>query len=233
MKKVLMLIPVLLGLSSFGWAGACGISMLSAYDVAGFSCTIGDKTFSGFTYSPTSILTNPIPDTAVRVVPIGTPGNPGFMFTAPWSVISNQAQDSFIGFNIVVNPGGHAIIDASLNQLGSGFSGTGSASVGETLCLGDTFADGCLHGLEMVLHTEYDANKKKLSDLINFAPVKLIGVVKDLSVVGGPSGSAQASGLQNQFSEQQGTVPEPASLILFGSGLLTLGGFVRRRRASK
>jgi hypothetical protein len=70
MKKSLMMITVLLGLSSFGWAGACGVSTMSMYDTPGFSCTIGDKTFYGFTYSAASVLTNPIPDTAVAVVPI-------------------------------------------------------------------------------------------------------------------------------------------------------------------
>src|ERR1700682_3105601 len=239
MKKILMLITVLLGLSPFGWAGACGVSTVNVYDTPGFSCTIGDKTFSGFTYSATSVLTNKISDTAVAVVPITTPGDPGFLFTAAWNVSQQQAQNSFIGFNIAVHPGGHSIIDASLGQLGSGFSGTGIASVGETLCLGDTFADGCLHGVVASLNAENDASNVKLSDSINFAPVTLIGVTQDLSVVGGPSGSARLSGLQEQFFSKQGTAPEPAttpepaSLILFSSGLLTLGGFVRRRQASK
>jgi len=234
MKKVLMLITALLGLSSFGWAGACSVASLKVYDTAGFSCTIGDKTFSHFTYSGTSALTSAISDTTVAVVPNAAPGNPGFMFTAPWNVNQNEAQDSFIGFNVAVNPGGHSIIGASLGQLGSGFSGTGIASVDETLCLGDTFADGCLHGVIAQLNTENDGISHKMTDFINFAPVTLIGVTKDLSVVGGPSGVARLSGLAEQFSEgAAGTVPEPASLILFGSGLLALGGFVRRRQDSK
>jgi hypothetical protein len=239
MKKVLMLITVLLGLSPFGWAGACGVSTVNVYDTPGFSCTIGDKTFSGFTYSATSVLTNKISDTAVAVVPITTPGDPGFLFTAPWNVSQQQGQNSFIGFNVAVHPGGRSIGDASLGQLGSGFSGTGIASVGETLCLGDTFADGCLHGVVASLNAENDASKVKLSDSINFAPVTLIGVTQDLSVVGGPSGSARLGGLQEQFFSKQGirseptTTPEPASLILFASGLLALGGVVRRRQASK
>ena len=106
-------------------------------------------------------------------------------------------------------------------------------------CLGDTFADGCLHGVVASLNAENDASKVKLSDSINFAPVTLIGVTQDLSVVGGPSGSARLGGLQEQFFSKQGirseptTTPEPASLILFASGLLALGGVVRRRQASK
>jgi hypothetical protein len=233
MKKVLMLITVLLGLSSFGWAGACGPSTLSIYDTPGFSCTIGDKTFSHFTYSGTSALTNAISATTVRVVPNATLGASGFMFIAPWSIFQNEAQDSFIGFNVTVHPGGHSIIGASLGQWGSGSSGTGIASIDETLCLGDTFADGCAHGLALSLNTEHDAISHKMTGFINFAPVTVIGVTKDLSVVGGPSGVARLSGLQERFFETPGTVPEPASLILFGSGLLALGGFVRRRQDSK
>ena len=51
MKKLLLLIPLVLGVSSSAWAAACASDALSVYEGAGFSCTIGDLVFSNFTSS--------------------------------------------------------------------------------------------------------------------------------------------------------------------------------------
>ena len=227
MKKLSLLLCVLLGTSAIAMASvACPVSTYDNY-LGGFSCTIDDKTFSNFSYaSSASGGAALIPPSGVAVVPITTPHNPGFLFTSGFGVISNQTQDEFFGFTVRVNSGGNAIDDITLLQLGSGFTGTGSASIAETVCLGDTFADGCLHGTIASLLTVDNSTLVKLSDHITFAPVRVIDVVKDLELFGGPSGSAFVSGVENQFSE----VPEPSTLLMLGTGIVGLTGILRRKQ---
>src|ERR1017187_8909384 len=229
MKKLSLLLCVLLGTSAIAMASiACPVSTYDNYLVSGFSCTNGDKTFFNWSYtSSASGGAALIPPNGVAVTPITTPNNPGFLFSSGFGVISNQIQDEFFDFTVRVNLGGHAIDDITLLQLGSGFTGTGSASVAETVCLGDTFADGCLHGTVASLLTVDNSTLVKLSDHITFAPVLVVDVVKDLELFGGPSGSAFVSGVENQFSEV--VTPEPSTLILLGTGALGLAGILRRK----
>src|ERR1022692_3141588 len=228
MKNLPLLLCVLLGTSVMAMAGiACPVSTYDNYLVSGFSSTNGDKTFFNWSYtSSASGGAALIPPSGVAVTPITTPNNPGFLFSSGFGVISNQIQDEFVDFTVRVNLGGHAIDDITLLQLGSGFTGTGSASVAETVCLGDTFADGCLHGTIATLSTVDNSTLVKLSDLITFAPVRVIDVVKDLELFGGPNGSAFVSGVENQFSE----VPEPSTLLMLGTGIVGLTVILRRKQ---
>jgi hypothetical protein len=207
---------------------ACPVSTYDNYLVSGFSCTIDDKTFSNWTYaSSASGGAAKIPPSGVAVVPVTTLHNPGFLFSSGFGVISNQIQDEIFGFTVRVNTGGNAIDDITLLQLGSGFTGTGSASIAETVCLGDTFADGCLHGKTRTLLTVDNNTQVTLIDHITFAPVLVVDVVKDLELFGGPSGSAFVSGVENQFSE---VAPEPSSLLMLGTGIVGLAGILRRKQ---
>jgi hypothetical protein len=205
---------------------------VSTYDnqlVSGFRCLNGDKTFFNWSYaSNASGGAALIPASGVAVTPITTPNNPGFLFSSGFGVISNQTQDESFGFTVLVNQGGHPIDDISLLQLGSGFTGTGSATIAETVCLGDTFADGCLHGTIASLSTVDNSTLVKLSDYITFAPVLEVDVVKDLELFGGPNGSAFVSGVENQFSEV--VTPEPSSLPMLGTGIVGLACILRRKQ---
>jgi hypothetical protein len=210
-------------LSAFG--AACPTATYDNYLGAQFSCGIDDKTFSNFSYSTAG--SNQLPASSITVNPLNVPFNPGFLFNAPWGVQAGQTQDSLIGFTVNVNPGGNLINDLSLFMFGAGIVGTGQVSVAETYCAGDTFADLCAHGTEGTLLTILNSSTSKLVDSVNFAnPVSVVDVVKDVTLLGGANGSAAvASGVQNQFSE----VPEPGSLMLFGSGIVCLADVLRRR----
>jgi hypothetical protein len=226
LRVVLCLMCVLLGTSAIAVAGPCPATTYDNYLASGYSCTIDDKTFSDFTYLGTgSGGAIPVPASSIEVSPLNTPGNPGFLFGSGWAATSNQTQDSSIDFTVTVNPGGGAISDLTLLMLGSGFTGTGSASISETVCLGDTFADGCQHGVVENLETFNNSNLVKLSDHITFSPVDEVDVFKNIDVFGGPDGNATISGAENQFSE----VPESSSLMLLGSGILGLAGVLRRK----
>jgi hypothetical protein len=222
MKTVALCLLVVLacGLSAFG--SDCIVNTYDNY--VGTSCGIGDKTFSNFGYSTAG--TNQLPASSITVNPITTQYNPGFLFNAPWGVQAGQTQDSLISFTVNVNPGGNDINDLSLYMLGAGVLGTGQVSVAETYCAGDTFADLCAHGTEGTLLTILNSGTSILHASASFGPVSVVDVVKDIELLGGSNGSAAlVSGVGNQFSE----VPEPGSLVLFGSGIVGLAGMIRRR----
>jgi len=214
-----LLVVLACGLSAFG--SDCIVTSYDKY--VGTSCGIDDKTFSNFSYSTAG--SNPLPASSITVNPINTPFNPGFLFNAPWGVQAGQTQDSLIGFTVNVNPGGNLINDLSLYMLGAGILGTGQVSVAETYCAGDTFADLCAHGTEGSLLTILNSGTSILTAHATFGPVSVVDVVKDITLLGGSDGSAAlVSGVGNQFSE----VPEPGSLVLFGSGIVGLAGMLRR-----
>jgi hypothetical protein len=214
-----LLVVLACGLSAFG--SDCIVASYNTY--VGTSCGIDDKTFSNFTYSTSG--TNPLPASSITVNPINTPLNPGFLFNAPWGAQAGETQGSLIGFTVNVNPGGNLINDLSLYMFGAGVLGTGQVSVTETYCAGDTFADLCAHGTEGTLLTILNSGTSILHASASFGPVSVVDVMKDIELVGGSNGSAAlVSGVQNQFSE----VPEPGSLVLFGSGIVGLAGVLRR-----
>ena len=98
---------------------------------------VEDKIFSDFDFSSaaqggaTSIIAS-----GVNVVPILAVGNPGLQFQANWSAGSGQVSDSAIGFTVTVAGGAALIEDASLVQLAGSVLGTGTANVGEGVCVG-------------------------------------------------------------------------------------------------
>jgi PEP-CTERM motif len=224
MKKTLLLLTWLLATSSLGWANTCGMDTLAGYTASGFSCTIGDKTFSGFgyTFSASGGAIAP-PAAGIDVIPctsaspfcaVFPAGEEGFVFTSAWGVSSGQTEDSAIMYTVTSTK---SVIDAFLFAGGLGASGTGTASVAETFIpnVGSLFV----------------SNGTAPTDVITFGPVKSLIVFKGIQLSGGTSGTAAISVVANGFSQSSVLVaPEPASLVLFGSGLLALGGYSRRRQ---
>ena len=222
MKTTAFALFVVLASASFAFGSDCITNTYDQY--IGTSCGIDDKTFSNFSYSTAG--TNPLPASSITVNPITTKFNPGFLFNAPWGVQAGQTQDSLIGFTVRVNDNSNDLIDdLSLYMFGAGVVGSGQVSVAETYCAGDTFANLCAHGTEGTLLTILNGSTSILHASVSFGPVRVVDVVKDITLLGGANGSAAlVSGVQNQFSE----VPEPGSIMLFGSGIGCLAGALRR-----
>jgi len=231
MKTLTLAVLVVLASVTTVFADVCPSTTLDKYLGSGFSCGINDKTFFEFNYASSS---NPggysIPAAGVSVTPITTQGNPGFLFSAPWSVSNNSgilAQDSLIGYTVTVNDGGAPITDLTLAMVGFDAIGTGEITIDETYCLGGILPT-CSGGTEGTLVLNYTSKGGPSSVSVSFPGVTEISVAKDILLTSGTDGQAAVSGVYNQFSEG-GTTPEPASIVLFGTGVLGMAGVLRRK----
>jgi hypothetical protein len=227
-SQVLLLFGCMILLAGVGFAGVCSTTTYDNYLGSGFSCGIDDKTFSNFQYSGTS---NPpgygVPAAGITVTPITTAGNAGFQFSADWFASTSSGileQNSLIQYTGNVNQNGNPITELSLSIGGVNWTGTGAVLVNETACLGAVFP-ACSGGQILTLSVFDSSVGSKLFDSAGFAGVSEIDIQEEITVQAGTNGSARLSLVTNQFSE----TPEPASLVLFGSGVLGLGALLRRR----
>ncbi len=231
--SALLVIGCVTLMSGIGFASACPSGTLADYIGQGFSCTIGDKTFNNWFYSGTANPPNfALPPGSIGVNPQTQLGNPGFRFSAPWDVSTDNgvlSMDSNISYGVTVNPGGALITDVSVAIGGFSFEGTGSVEVDETLCVGALFAaNGSCSASLKTLKVFTDAGGTVAFNEVSFAGVSQVGVEKDILLDAGTDGDADVSLVLNNFSEQ-GVTPEPASILLFGSGALALAGVLRRK----
>lgn len=232
MQRAVLALSVILACSLAVFADNCPTTTYDNYIVSGFSCGIGDKTFSNFAYTGTS---NPpgfaIPAGSIGVTPITTAGDPGFQWSTGWFASTTSGvltQDSLFQFNASVNQGGAAITDLSLAISGVGFAGTGDVVVDETACLGALLPD-CTGGQIITLRVFAGAGGSQLVDTVSFTGVDLVSVSKDVEIQAGTNGDASLSVLTDQFSETPSSVPEPGTLSMLGLGAAALVGFGRRK----
>ena len=194
-------------------AGPCGVATYDTYLVGGFSCTIGDKTFSDFSYTNTPTGgAAAVPATDVTVNPIG-PFDPGFRWAFGAFAATGQTNDLFFDYTVTVNAGGNLIDDAFEAVVG-GRAGDGTVTLDEAL------------DVPASLSASIPGSP---TDTVSFNPTASVTVLgKDLFLFGGTTmgSNARASAVINRFSE----VPEPATLALLGIGVLGLGVMRGRRK---
>jgi len=232
MRRATLALLMILASSLVVFADNCPTTTYDNYIVPGFSCGIGDKTFSDFAYTGTS---NPpgfnLPAGSIGVTPITTAGDPGLQWSGGWFASTTSGvltQDSLFQFNVQVNPNGAPITDLSLAIAGVGFAGTGAVVVDETACLG-ALLPTCSGGQIITLRVFSGAGGSQLVDTASFAGVDLVSVSKDVEIQAGTNGDASLSVLTDQFSEGSSTVPEPGTLSMLGLGGAALVGFARRK----
>ena len=180
------------------------------------TCATNALSFSEFQFGASASGGAVLPTPAgISVTPLQTLGNEGFSFNPNFSVGAGQSQDASILFEVTAAPG-DMISDLFIFFNGAS-TGTGSTSFSETYCT-ISFSMGCA-----VFSVP---NAGQISQHINITPTSTLFITKDFGATGGTSGNGSISLVQNNYSN---AVPEPSALILFGSGLLGLGGIVRRK----
>ena len=196
-----------LGAPDMAAAAPCGTTTLDNWLVSGFSCTVGDKTFSGFTYEPdgfngTNGHSN-VPASSVGVGPSFLTAGPGIGFNAFWNNTGTTSADAVLTFTVTA-PATTPIVDFHL--LLDGVVGSvldvGSLSNGVTVSSSDN-----------------------LEHAATFAPVTSLLVIDDIGV--NPGGTI--SSVEKAFSQVPGPIAGAGlpGLILAGAGLL---GWWRRRK---
>jgi hypothetical protein len=199
----------------------------SLYFGGGYTCQIGDKIFSNFTYtSSAGGGAVAIDKSAVTVDAIATTGTSvtgpdiGLQFNAGWSASAGQVTDAAIGFTVtVVNGAGMAITDLGLAELGAATT-PGSASVAELACSSSPSCNPLTGQYTLLTLTNHTPPQTSQEVLVT--ATGSINVAKDISVTGGANGTngfATLSLVQDTFS--QSPVPEPRTVsLLLGFALV-------------
>lgn len=225
MRIALLLAVAVLSLSLSGpaLAAPCASGTLQDYIDLGAGCTIGGVTFSNFTELTPPIGATAISPAAIGVTPLSSPSNPGLLLTLDITATAGQFLDAFFGFGV-----SDTLTGASLTMAGATATGDGAVTVIEDLCRGAAFIGVVCPGdstTQIVFATELDSDTVEAT---SFPGVGLLGVLADIGVDGGPTGSAELATVTLRF--ETGTaaaVAEPSSLVLLP--LAMLAAWLRRR----
>jgi len=214
---------------------------LSTYLASGFSCQVGDKIFSNFSYADSSqggALA--IGGSSVGVETMGSltgtdpaqvsSANIGLQFSAGWTALAGQESDSAIGFTVTIVNGSNMLIeDTGLAQTSGVLGNSSFASVAEKACTATPPAT-CTPGTISIMTFDDGTSDSQAVNDVTFSPSGSITVSKDINVTdSGTSGHADISLVSDTFS--QTAVPEPMTMLLVGAALCSIA--VIRRRSGK
>ena len=199
----------LLAISSY--ANPCSGSF-SNFLVSGFQCSEGAYTFSNFSYSPflQGMTGNPTPG-AITVVPMGG----GFQFQSTEFWAGNNPQQSLNEEDLVF--GFHVSGVSTLATLQwSGLTQIG----GSNLSLSENLSNGVFQQLVFCNGCQFIPSVTTAYPAANGLDVTIT-----LDLVAFQNDFAQVDSFGTSFG-----TPEPATLVMFGTGLSGIAGVLRRHK---
>jgi hypothetical protein len=187
--------------------------------------------FTDFTPLSLPFGSTQIPANNVIVTPSGSASSAQLAFSFLPSLTAGPG--SLLEFLIGYNASGALFNSASLTSSGVSATDDAAVSAVENYCAGSTFSLACPGLINAVFDPSLGIDT--VSDTSGpFASVGLLGIVTDIAVGGGFTGSARATGpITNQFGlvAAANPVPEPATGLLMAIGLGVAA--LRKRRSTR
>jgi Flp pilus assembly protein TadG len=222
---------LLIGLASAMGAGSLFAQIytdtLADLAAHGGSLSIGDKTFSGFSYLATSDLTSFDPTQITVTASIGSDGTYYLTWSGNIALATFATATADLKLNYIVMASG-----GSISMIDQAYTGSAQPAGSTFLAVDETVSTGSFGGTIVGQShlTAYDVTDPpaESNDELNIVPPQtLLYVTKDiaLAAISPPAGFVTISQVTQSFHQ----VPEPGTLLLgsLGSGLLLL---LRSRR---
>ena len=209
MKKLIFGTLTFLLISAVGWATPCTGSLNSFLNPSAKMCTdASGNAFSSFT---TSLSTSDSAKLGLSPLSSGS----GFTLSIPLSLFAGTTTKDAFGFTVTA-PAGVSLTDFEATFTPSA-GATGTASV--------------LLGLSNKSNLTADLGAGKAST--TFSGVSSLDLVADITASADASGTATLTLMSSTTSTMPSAVPEPATLSLFGIGLLAAGLLLKQKKRAE
>jgi hypothetical protein len=227
MFLLVFLLAVFLFSFSFAAQGApiCMPGTLDAYIGLGSTgCQIGTTQFSDFASLEIPSAATQIDPSAVLVSPVNDLNGPGLEFVLNQTADAGEFFDVRFGYNVSNN----TFSGITLFLTGPFATGDGVVTTIEEIWPGAPFDPFYINPASSTIIVFAIEGINDTFEQLTFPPVTSIGVIKDIGVDGGLTGTGTLLSATNQFTVSQ-PIPEPATILLVAAGLGYLGIYRRRR----